>query len=121
MNRKPRFVVQEHHATSLHWDLRLEHEGVAVSWAVPKGLPEEKGVNRLAVAADDHPVSYMGWSGTIPKGSYGAGEVSIWDEGAYDLEEWGDAKIKVVFHGHRLDGPYVLIHTGGRNWLVRKR
>jgi len=120
VNRKPRFVVQEHRASILHWDLRLEHEGVAVSWAVPKGVPEEPGVNRLAVAVPDHPVSYMSWSGTIRRG-YGKGTVKIWDEGAYELDEWSDDKIKVRFEGERLRGPYVLIHTSGKNWLVRKR
>jgi bifunctional non-homologous end joining protein LigD len=116
----PRFVVQEHHATSLHWDFRLEHEGVAVSWAVPKGPPEEPGQRRLAVRVEDHPVSYMSWSGTIPKGSYGAGKVSIWDEGDYEPEKWEDDKIVVRLHGRRLDGRYALVRTGGKNWLIQK-
>ncbi|MFL5894649.1 MAG: DNA polymerase ligase N-terminal domain-containing protein [Thermoleophilaceae bacterium] len=116
----PRFVVQEHHATRLHWDFRLEHEGVAVSWAVPKGLPEEPGPRRLAVHVDDHSVSYMAWSGTIGRGSYGAGKVLIWDAGDYELEKWEEDKIVVVLHGDRLEGRYALIHTGDENWLIQK-
>jgi bifunctional non-homologous end joining protein LigD len=116
----PRFVVQEHHARRLHWDFRLEHEGVAVSWAVPKGVSEKKGERRLAVQVEDHPVSYMGWSGTIPKRSYGAGKVSIWDEGDYEPEKWEDDKIVVRLHGNRLDGRYALIRTDGENWLIHR-
>jgi bifunctional non-homologous end joining protein LigD len=116
----PRFVVQEHHATNLHWDFRLEHEGVAVSWAVPKGVPETKGTRRLAIQVEDHSVSYMGWSGTIPKRSYGAGKVVIWDEGDYDCEKWEEDKIVVVLHGKRLNGRYALIRTGGKNWLIHR-
>jgi len=93
---------------------------VAVSWAVPKGVPEEPGPRRLAVQVEDHPVSYMGWSGRIPKGSYGAGKVLIWDEGDYDVEKWEDDKIVVQLHGKRLDGRYALIHTGDENWLIHK-
>ena len=115
----PRFVVQEHHASSLHWDFRLEHEGVAASWAVPKGVPETKGQRRLAVQVEDHPVPYMKWSGTIRAG-YGKGNVLIWDEGSYDLEKWEDGKIVFELHGKRLEGRYALIRTDGKNWLIHK-
>jgi bifunctional non-homologous end joining protein LigD len=115
----PRFVVQEHHATSLHWDFRLEHEGVAASWAVPKGVPEERGIRRLAVQVEDHTVAYMGWSGTI-RGGYGKGTVRIWDHGDYDLEKWEDDKIVFDLHGERLHGRYALIRTDGKNWLIHK-
>jgi bifunctional non-homologous end joining protein LigD len=107
----PKFVVQEHHATNLHWDFRLEHDGVAVSWAVPKGVPEQPGVRRLAVHVDDHSVGYMAWSGR---------NVAIWDAGEYDEEKWEEGKIVVHLHGDRLDGRYALIHTGDTNWLIQK-
>ena len=115
----PKFVVQEHHASSLHWDFRLEHGGVAASWAVPKGLPEDKGPRRLAVQVEDHPVRYMSWAGTIRAG-YGKGKVLIWDKGDYELEKWEDDKIVVHLHGDRLDGRYALIRTDGKNWLIHK-
>jgi bifunctional non-homologous end joining protein LigD len=116
----PRFVVQEHHATNLHWDFRLEHDGVAVSWAVPKGVPQRRGVRRLAVQVEDHSVEYMGFSGRIGKGSYGAGKVLIWDQGEYEPEKWEDEKIVFRLHGKKLKGRYALIHTGGKNWLIQK-
>jgi bifunctional non-homologous end joining protein LigD len=107
----PHFVVQEHKATNLHWDLRLEHEGVAASWAVPKGVSEKKGVRRLAVQVEDHSVAHM---------KYTSSRVKIWDEGTYDPEKWEDAKIVVDFHGKRLDGRYALIRTDGENWLLHR-
>ncbi len=131
---KPVFVIQEHHARRLHYDLRLERNGVLASWAVPKGPPVTAGKNHLAVQTEDHPMEYATFEGTIPKGEYGAGVMAIWDSGSYDVEKWRDGKeVIVVLHG-RPDGGlahdggpsgarrYALIHTGGEdgksNWLM---
>jgi bifunctional non-homologous end joining protein LigD len=114
------FVIQRHDATRLHYDLRLERNGVLVSWAVPKGLPFERGVKHLAVQTEDHPMEYGSFAGTIPKGHYGAGEVRIWDQGTYDLLEWTDRKVSFRLHGERHQGEYHLVKTsrGDRDWLV---
>ena len=117
---EPMFVVQEHHARALHWDFRLEHDGVLVSWAVPKGLPEDSKGNRLAVQTEDHPLDYANFEGTIPAGEYGGGQVDIWDRGVYECLKWTDSEVKVALHGERAQGSYVLIHTGGKNWLMHK-
>ncbi|GAA1422306.1 non-homologous end-joining DNA ligase [Catellatospora coxensis] len=114
------FVIQEHHARALHWDFRLEHGGVLVSWAVPKGLPLDPKDNRLAVHTEDHPLEYADFAGHIPEGEYGGGEVLIWDRGTYDLEKWSDREVKVVLHGHRVQGRYVLIRTRGTQWLMHR-
>jgi len=118
--KAPRFVVQEHHATALHWDFRLEHEGVLVSWAVPKGLPVDPKTNHLAVHTEDHPLDYFDFEGEIPKGQYGGGTVTLWDQGTYELEEWEDRKVKVVLHGKRVEGEYVLFQTRGKNWMMHR-
>jgi bifunctional non-homologous end joining protein LigD len=118
--RGSRFVVQEHHARSLHWDLRLERGGVLVSWAVPKGIPEDPKRNRLAVHVEDHPLSYIDFAGEIPAGSYGAGSVQIWDEGTYDTHKFRDDEVIVTFHGGRLEGKYVLFQTKGKNWMIHR-
>jgi bifunctional non-homologous end joining protein LigD len=124
----PRFVIQEHHARRLHWDFRLEHDGVFVSWAVPKGVPETANRNHLAVMTEDHPLSYGSFEGEIPRGEYGAGSVTIWDEGRYDTEKWRDSEVIVTLHG-REDGPLgtarlALIRTGGAgeksSWLLHR-
>ena len=119
---RPRFVVHEHHARRLHWDLRLEHEGVLVSWAVPNGIPEDPRRNRRAVHVEDHPLSYIDFAGTIPVGQYGAGSVGIWDAGTYEVEKWEAAKVVVRFAGSRLRGRYALFRAGAteRDWLIHR-
>jgi bifunctional non-homologous end joining protein LigD len=119
------FVIQEHHASRLHWDFRLEHDGVLVSWALPKGVPTEYKVNHLAVQTEDHPLEYGSFEGDIPKGEYGGGHVDIWDSGTYELEKWRDGKeIIATLHGEKHGNhKYALIHTGGegkdaQNWLI---
>src|SRR3954464_3602175 len=123
------FVIQEHHATALHWDVRLERDGVLVSWAVPKGLPPSpKQRGHVAKQTGDHPMAYADFAGDIPKGEYGGGSVTIWDAGTYELEKWTDDEVKVVFHGERVEGRYVFLHTAkpdangvrGNDWLVRR-
>ncbi|HEX6547827.1 MAG TPA: non-homologous end-joining DNA ligase [Candidatus Dormibacteraeota bacterium] len=122
----PRFVVQEHHATRLHWDFRLEHDGVLVSWAVPKGIPQDPKQNHLAVHVEDHPLDYIDFAGEIPRGNYGAGQVSIWDHGTYETEKWwlgpdaAKQEVRVVLHGGRLEGRYVLFQTNGKNWMIHR-
>ncbi|MBS1842922.1 MAG: non-homologous end-joining DNA ligase [Actinobacteria bacterium] len=117
----PRFVVQQHDATRLHWDLRLEHDGVGVSWAVPNGIPLDPSENRKAVHTEDHPLDYMTFAGEIPKGEYGAGTVEIWDSGTYELEKWRDDEIIFSFEGNRLRGRYVLFQAGSANdWMIHR-
>ncbi len=111
---RPSFVIQEHHARALHWDFRLEHDGVLVSWALPKGIPEDPRTNHLAVHTEDHPLEYGGFEGDIQRGEYGGGHVSIWDRGDYELEKWTETEVKVVLHGARAQGRYVLFSTGGK-------
>jgi bifunctional non-homologous end joining protein LigD len=118
--RDDTFVIQEHHARRLHWDFRLERDGVLVSWAVPRGLPPAPGSNRLAVHTEDHPVEYAAFAGSIPHGEYGGGQVTIWDRGTYTTKEWTDRKVEVTLDGSRVSGRYVLFHTDGRNWMVRR-
>jgi DNA ligase D-like protein (predicted 3'-phosphoesterase) len=117
------FVVQEHHARRLHYDLRLEKDGVLKSWAVPKGIPEEIGKRRLAVAVEDHPLDYGKFEGTIPKGEYGAGNVRIWDKGSFQIKAWLENKIEFIVCGERLHGRYVLARfkkAGENQWLLLK-
>ncbi|MDP9441361.1 MAG: ATP-dependent DNA ligase [Actinomycetota bacterium] len=116
----PRFVVQEHHATSLHWDFRLERGGVLVSWAVPRGIPPDPRVNHLAVHTEDHPLSYYDFEGEIPKGEYGGGKVILWDQGTYTEEKFSDREVMVVLHGERAAGRYVLFRTDGKNWMMHR-
>jgi bifunctional non-homologous end joining protein LigD len=119
------FVIQEHHARRLHWDFRLERDGVLVSWALPKGVPDDPAANHLAVHTEDHPLEYAGFEGQIPRGEYGGGAVTIWDHGTYELVKWDEREVKVVLHGERLSGGYTLFRTGrpseeGKDWLIHR-
>jgi len=115
-----RFVVQEHHARSLHWDLRLEHEGVLWSWAVPKGIPMLAKPNHLAVRTEDHPLEYLDFHGEIPRGEYGGGSMTVWDTGTYEAEKLRDDEVIVTLHGERVDGKYVLFRTRGDQWMIHR-
>lgn len=116
-----RFVIHRHQARHLHYDFRLEMEGVLKSWAVPKGVPTETGIRRLAVQVEDHPVDYIDFAGRIPEGEYGAGTVEIWDKGEYKLDGKAPDRLEVTLKGKKLSGGYALIHTDGKNWLLIKR
>ena len=115
-----RFVVQEHHARSLHWDLRLERDGVLVSWAVPKGIPADPERNNLAVRTEDHPLEYLEFQGEIPEGQYGAGTMRIWDRGTYETHKFRDDEVMVTLHGERVHGRYVLFRTRGNDWMIHR-
>lgn len=124
-----KFVIQEHHARRLHYDFRLERDGVLVSWAVPKNLPETPSVNHLAVHTEDHPMEYINFAGEIPKGEYGGGEVYIWDTGTYETEKFTDhapdgpakgGEVIITLHGEKVEGRYALIQTDGKNWLAHR-
>ena len=115
-----RFVVQKHQATHLHYDFRLELDGVLKSWAVPKGPPIEPKIRRLAVSVEDHPIDYIDFEGTIPKGEYGAGNVEIWDRGTFDLRERDEKTISIILHGKKLKGDYRLVNFKENNWLLFK-
>ena len=118
---KPRFAIQEHSATSWHFDLRLERDGVLVSFALPRGLPEDPRSNRKAVHTEDHPLEYLTWEGTIPSGSYGAGEMSVYDRGTYDAEKWEPKKIVLTLSGKRVSGKYALFQAGDRkDWMIHR-
>jgi bifunctional non-homologous end joining protein LigD len=126
------FVIQEHHARRLHYDFRLERNGVLVSWAIPKNLPETTAVNHLAVHTEDHPLEYATFEGDIPKGEYGGGKVIVWDSGTYEAEKFRDpgpggenvdgkkGEVIVTLNGHKVSGRYALIQTGGKNWLAHR-
>jgi bifunctional non-homologous end joining protein LigD len=121
---QPRFVVQQHHATRLHWDLRLEHDGALASWAIPNGIPPDPSENRLAVRTEDHPLEYLDFHGEIPKGQYGAGTMTIWDQGTFEVHKWEDRKVEVTFHGERLRGRYGLFPIGrdanSNDWMIHR-
>jgi bifunctional non-homologous end joining protein LigD len=115
----PRFVIQEHYARSHHFDLRLEREGVLVSWAVPKGMPTDTKKNRLALRVDDHDMSHLDFEDETPvDGVPGAVAKSIWDRGTYDAEQFDDDMVIVAVRGERLGGRYAISRTGDKNWLV---
>ncbi len=116
------YVIQKHAATHLHYDLRLEMDGVLKSWAVPKTPPTESGVKRLAVQVEDHPIEYANFEGTIPEGQYGAGTVEIWDRGEYVLKDIKEDKLIFEIKGMRLKGVYCLVRFKGRkNWLFFRK
>jgi bifunctional non-homologous end joining protein LigD len=117
-----RYVVHRHHASRLHWDVRLEMRGILASWAVPNGPPLEAGKRRLAVHTEDHPIEYLTFHGVIPDG-YGAGTMTIWDTGTYEVIEEKPNELKILMKGSRLDGEWVLVQTKqneGRDWLMIK-
>jgi DNA ligase D-like protein (predicted 3'-phosphoesterase) len=121
------FVVQKHNASHLHYDLRLERDGVLKSWAVPKEPPLGEGIKRLAVQVEDHPLAYGNFEGTIPEGEYGAGTVEIWDKGTYTANKFEDKEILFTIKGKKMNGDYILIKLkpnprfkGEKNWLLFK-
>jgi bifunctional non-homologous end joining protein LigD len=115
-----RFVIHQHHARSLHWDLRLEHDGVLASWAVPRGLPRDPARNHLAVHTEDHPMEYLDFAGTIPAGEYGGGKMLVHDTGTYETEKWRDREVMIVLHGSKVSGRYVLFQTHGKDWMIHR-
>jgi len=116
------YVIQKHVATHLHYDLRLEMNGVLKSWAIPKEPPSALGVRRLAVQVEDHPVEYANFEGAIPEGEYGAGTVEIWDRGTYKLIDRKEDKLIVEISGNKLKGVYVLLRfKDQKNWLFFKK
>jgi DNA ligase D-like protein (predicted 3'-phosphoesterase) len=120
--KRPVYVIQEHHAKRLHWDLRFEFDNALKSWALPKSPPMIPGGKRLAVAVDDHPLEYALFEGTIPEGNYGAGQVKTWDIGTYDIKEKESKKIVININGKKLKGDYCLLHfrPAENNWLFFK-
>src|SRR4051812_47235360 len=130
-NKGRSFVVQKHAASRLHYDFRLEMNGVLKSWAVPKGFPTKRGERRLAVEVEDHPLDYADFEGTIPKGQYGGGTVMVWDFGTYEVAEDEEpinalkaGKLRVTLTGHKLNGEWTIVrgHRSGdeRNWFLIK-
>jgi bifunctional non-homologous end joining protein LigD len=120
-DRSGRFIVQKHQARTLHYDFRLEKDGVLKSWAVPKGIPERAGERRLAIQVEDHALEFGDFEGTIPEGQYGAGTVEIWDRGSYRVAHWTDDVIMFEVDGRRVCGRYNLVRfpKGGTNaWLI---
>ena len=119
------FVVQKHRASHLHYDFRLEMDGVLKSWAVPKGPSLDPAVRRLAMAVEDHPIDYADFEGIIPEGEYGGGTVMVWDRGTYIPEsqmtsDLGRGELKFILQGVKLKGSWVLVRTKGRQWLLIK-
>ena len=115
-----RFVVQEHHARRLHWDLRLEHAGTLKSWALPRGIPAHPDENRLAVHTEDHPLEYLEFEGEIPKGEYGAGTMRVFDRGTFEAEKFRHNEVIATFGGERLRGRYALFQTRGQDWMIHR-
>jgi len=120
--QRPVYVIQEHHATRLHWDLRFEIDNTLKSWALPKIPPTKIGEKRLAVSIPDHPIEYALFEGEIPEGNYGAGQVTIWDSGTFEIIERDKRKLVVKIMGKKLEGEYCLLHFKPveKNWLFFK-
>ncbi len=118
----PRFVIQEHHARKLHYDFRLEMDGVLASWAIPKAPSKKAGLRRLAIKVEDHDLGYIDFEGEIEEGNYGAGTVKIWDSGTYDIESRKEQKIAFRLQGRKLAGRYTLLQMkwGGNQWILFK-
>ncbi|MFH1639805.1 MAG: DNA polymerase ligase N-terminal domain-containing protein [Chloroflexota bacterium] len=119
--RESRFVIHRHQATQLHSDLRLEIGGVLKCWVISGRVPDEPGLRRLAVEADDHPVEYVDFTGVIPEGDYGAGTVEIWDRGEFALAERTPNYLKFVLRGQKLSGGFILIRMDAHNWLFMRQ
>lgn len=119
------YVIQKHQARRLHWDLRLEREGVLKSWALPKEPPTKVGERRLAVEVEDHPLEYGNFAGIIAEGQYGAGTVEIWDRGHFTPIQWDENETIIDIHGEKLQGRYCLIRfqpeKDAKNWLFFKK
>jgi bifunctional non-homologous end joining protein LigD len=118
-----KFVIQEHHARSHHYDFRLEKDSVYKSWALPKGMPEVAGVRHLAVQVEDHALTFGTFEGLIPKGQYGAGKIEIWDAGTYEASEWSETRIAFVLFGARVQGQFLLVRFSDPStskWLLMK-
>jgi bifunctional non-homologous end joining protein LigD len=117
----PRFVIQQHDATRLHWDLRLEHDGVLRSWALPRGVPWSPEENRLAVATEDHSLDFLDHDGDVADPGYGTGRLTTWDSGTYEMHKWEPGKVVVTLAGRRVSGRYALFSMrGGRDWLIHR-
>jgi DNA ligase D-like protein (predicted 3'-phosphoesterase) len=123
MDKKLIYVIQKHSASHLHWDLRLEKDGVLKSWALPKEPPKVSGIKRLAVAVEDHELGYEKFEGEIPEGEYGAGKVETWDSGTYTSDKFDSDHIILDIKGHKLKGTYYLVKFKGqeKNWLFFKK
>jgi DNA ligase D-like protein (predicted 3'-phosphoesterase) len=121
-NKNNIYVIQRHQAKRLHYDMRLEINGILKSWAIPKTPPTEKGIKRLAVQTEDHSIDYANFEGDIPEGDYGAGSIEIWDKGTFGIEEREEDKLVIHINGKKLEGKYCLIRLKGqeKNWLFFK-
>lgn len=120
-SKSRRFSIQLHNASNLHYDLRLEDNDVLLSWAIPKGLPSKKGVKRLAIQTEAHPLEYLHWEGVIPKGQYGAGEMWVFDNGHYLLNKKEKRKISFSLNGKGIKGEYLIYHLKDAQWLIEKK